>query len=74
MEHSLQITLTKEWTNLLTSAGDKFGLLKMAEKIKTCDRRTINGGHNIIWDVAPMSPSSTLVLGAAMSLRATMEG
>ena len=32
MEHSLQITLTKEGTDLLTSAGSKFGLWKMAEK------------------------------------------
>ena len=30
MEHSLQITLTKEGTNLLTSAGGKFRLWKMA--------------------------------------------
>ena len=32
MEHSLQITLTKEGTDLLTSAGSKFGLWKMVEK------------------------------------------
>ena len=46
MEHSLQITLTKEGTDLLTRTGGKFGLWKMAEKIRTCGIRRIDGGHN----------------------------
>ena len=53
MEHSLQITLTKEGTYLLTSAGGKFGLWKMIQKIRTCGRRRINGGHNVVCDVGP---------------------
>ena len=53
MKHSLQITLTKEGTYLLTSAGGRFGLWKMAEKIRTCSKRRINGGHNVVYDVSP---------------------
>ena len=47
MEHSLQITLTKEGTDLLTSAGGKFRMSKMAEKIRTYGKRKIDGGHNV---------------------------
>ena len=32
MEHSLQITLTKEGIDLLTSVGGKFGQWNMAKK------------------------------------------
>ena len=53
MEHSLKITLTKEGIDLLTSVGGKFELWKMAEKIKTCGRRRINGGHNVVCDFNP---------------------
>ena len=45
--------LKKKGTNLLTSARGKFGLCKMAEKIRTCDRRRINGSHNVVCDVGP---------------------
>ena len=51
MEHSLRITLTKEGIYLLTSAGGKFELWKMVEKIRTCGRMRIDGGHNVICDI-----------------------
>ena len=59
MEHSLQITLTKEGTDLLTSAEGKFRLWKMAEKIRTCGRRRIDGGHNVDPRGNPVHDSST---------------
>ena len=45
-------SLQQKGTDLLTSARDKFWLWKMAKKkIKTCDKRRINGGHNVVGDV-----------------------
>ena len=43
--------LRKKGTYLLTRARGKFGLWKMAEKIKTCDKRRIDEGHNIVCNV-----------------------
>ena len=46
-------SLRQKGTNLFTSARGKFKLWKMAEKIKTCSRRRIDGGHNVVCDVGP---------------------
>ena len=46
-------SLRKKETSLLTSARGKFGLWKMVEKIKTCGRRRIDGGHKVICNVGP---------------------
>ena len=40
-------SLRQKGTDQLTSARGKFGLWKMAEKIRTCGRKKINGGHNV---------------------------
>ena len=52
LEHSSQITSIKR-AYLLTNAGGKFELWKMAEKIKTCGKRRIDGGHNVVCDLDP---------------------
>ena len=44
-------SLRQKGIDLLTSARGKFGLRKMAEKIKSCDRRRIDRGHNVVCDV-----------------------
>ena len=44
-------SLQQKRIDLLTSARGKFGLWKMTEKIRTCGRRRIDGGHNIVYDV-----------------------
>ena len=46
-------SLQQKGTDLLTSARGKFGLWKMAEKIKTCGIRRIDGGHNVVYDISP---------------------
>ena len=55
MEHSLQLTLTKEGIYRPTSAGGKFRLWKMAKEIKTCDRMMIDEGHNVVYDVVVLN-------------------
>ena len=44
-------SLRKKGTNLLTSARGKFGLWKMAKKIRTCNKRRVDGGHNVVCNV-----------------------
>ena len=46
-------SLQKKGIDLITSARGKFGLWKMAEKIRTYGRRRIDGGHNVVCDVDP---------------------
>ena len=46
-------SLRQKRINLLTSTRGKFGLWKMAQKIRTCGRRRIDGGHNVIFNVCP---------------------
>ena len=46
-------SLRQKGTNLLTSAKGKFELWKMVEKIKTCSRRRIDGGYNVVCNVGP---------------------
>ena len=46
-------SLRQKETDLLTSARGKFGPWKMVEKIKTCNRRRIDGGHNVVYNVGP---------------------
>ena len=41
-------SLRQKGTYLLTNAGGKFRLWKMAEKIITCSRRRIDGCHNVV--------------------------
>ena len=45
-------SLRQKGIDLLTSGKGKFGLRKMAEKIRTCGRRRIDGGHNIGSNIA----------------------
>ena len=46
-------SLRQKEIDLLTSARGKFGPWKMAEKIKTCDRRRIDGGQNVVYNIGP---------------------
>ena len=61
MEHSLQINLTKEGTNLLTIAGGKFGLWKMAEKSELSAEGGSMEAITLFTASARTSLSSTLV-------------
>ena len=44
-------SLQQKGTDLLTNARGKFGLWKMVKKIRTCGKRRIDGGHNIVYGV-----------------------
>ena len=46
-------SLRQKGRDLLTSAEGKFELWKMDEKIRTCGRRRIDGGHNFVYDFGP---------------------
>ena len=48
---------------LLISARGKFGLWKMAEKIKTCSRMRIDGGHNVVCDIGTNAAFLDVSLG-----------
>ena len=44
-------SLRQRGTNLLTSVRGKYGQWKMDKKFRTCDRRRIDGGNNIVCNV-----------------------
>ena len=50
-------SLRKKGIDILTSGKGKFRLRKMAEKIITCGRRRIDGGHNVGPNVAVLDVS-----------------